>query len=156
MIEVNVSRDGVEDDEPPSCEWLQEVVEQTLGTAKVEDSCEVSILLTEDGKMRELNRQYRGKDKPTDVLSFAFEEDGFVQLPPGMPRILGDVVLSLETIKRQATENSRTFPQETAWALCHGVLHLLGYDHQTDEEEAYMRAAERAVLESLGEEFLVW
>lgn len=156
MIEVSVSRDGVEDDEPPSCEWLQEVVQRTLSTAKIEDSCEVSVLLTEDCKMRELNREYRGKDSPTDVLSFAFEEENLVKLPPGMPRVLGDVVLSLETVKRQAEENSRTFPQETAWALCHGVLHLVGYDHQTDEEEAHMRAAERAVLESLGEEFMIW
>lgn len=156
MIEVNISRDGVEDDEPPSCEWLQEVVQQTLNTAKVKDSCEVSVLLTEDEKMRELNRDYRGIDKPTDVLSFAFEEEGTVQLPPGVPRMLGDVVLSLQTVKRQADENSRTFPQETAWALCHGVLHLVGYDHQTDDEEAHMRAAEQEVLGALGEEFMAW
>lgn len=156
MMEINVSRDGVEDDEPPSWEWLQGVVQQTLKTAKVEDSCEVSVLLTEDRKMRELNREYRGIDKSTDVLSFAFEEDTTVKLPPGVPRMLGDVVLSLETVRRQAVEHSRTFSQEAAWALCHGVLHLLGYDHQTDDEEALMRAKENLVLGTLGEEFFAW
>lgn len=156
MIEVNVSRDGVEDDEPPSCDWLQEIVQRTLSAANIEQSCEVSVLLTEDERMRELNREYRGKDKPTDVLSFAFEEDDTVKLPPGVPRMLGDVVLSLETVKRQAEENSRTYPQETAWALCHGVLHLVGFDHQDDEQEAQMRAMEKHVLETLGSEFMVW
>jgi len=103
-----------------------------------------------------LNRDYRGQEKTTDVLSFAFEEGSTVPLPPGLPRVLGDIVLSLETLQRQAQKNGVTQPRETAWALCHGVLHLLGYDHQTDEEDAAMRAREQQVLNSLGQGALSW
>jgi probable rRNA maturation factor len=155
-IEVNVSREGVEDDEPPSSGWIQRVVEETLRTEDFKHDCEVSVLLTRDHKMRELNRDYRGQDKSTDVLSFAFEEDQTVRLPPGQPRVLGDVVLSLETLERQARKNSVSRPKETAWALCHGVLHLLGYDHQTDEQESQMRDLEGKVLGALETGFFSW
>ena len=106
--------------------------------------------------MRELNRDYRGKDKPTDVLSFAFEEGEALLLPPGAPRMLGDVILSLPTIRRQASTHGQTYARECAWALCHGTLHLLGYDHETDSEEEAMRGVESRVLGGLGEEFLSW
>ena len=156
MIEVNVSREGVEEDEPPSWDWIEKVVRQTLVSAQFEGDCEVSVLLTDDRKMRELNREYRDADKATDVLSFAFEEDKTVRLPPGVPRVLGDVIVSLPTVERQAQEHHGTYPHECAWALCHGTLHLLGYDHQTDEEESTMRALESQILGALGEDFLRW
>ena len=156
MIEVNVSREGVEEDEPPSWDWIEKVVKQTLIAAQFEADCEVSILLTDDRKMRELNRDYRDADKATDVLSFAFEEDKTVRLPPGVPRVLGDVIVSLPTVEKQAQEHQVSYPQECAWALCHGTLHLLGFDHQTDEEESSMRALEADVLSELGEDFLRW
>lgn len=156
MSELSVSRDGVDEGEPPSSPWVESVVNKTLRVAQVEEDCEVSVLLTNDARIRELNRDYRGKDRPTDVLSFAFEEDSTVVTPPGFPRVLGDVIVSLETIRRQAQEHQRTASQECAWALCHGVLHLLGYDHQTDEEEAQMRAREAEVLNGLEGEIHGW
>ena len=156
MTEVSVSRDGVEDDEPPSSDSIQTIVETTLKTARFQGPCEISILLTNDGKIRELNSQYRDIDKATDVLSFAFEEDDSVQLPPDAPRVLGDVVLSLEKIRVQAEEHSKTYPQEFSWALCHGVLHLIGFDHQTDEQESKMRKLETQTLEHLDEGFFDW
>lgn len=156
MIEVNVTREGVEDDEPPSSGWIEKVVLETLRVAEFQDQAEVSVLLTGDDRIRELNSEYRGKDSPTDVLSFAFEEDKSFKLPPGMPRVLGDVVLSLETISRQAEQNRGTVNKETAWALGHGVLHLLGFDHQTDEQESQMRALEDQMLQQFGEEALSW
>jgi probable rRNA maturation factor len=70
--------------------------------------------------------------------------------------MLGDVVLSLTTISRQAVDNRGTVGKEFAWALCHGVLHLLGYDHQTDEEEDLMRGMETRVLAKFDEEFYRW
>lgn len=151
MTEICVSRDGVEEEEPPSTPWVERVIHKTLEVAGCREACEVSVLLTNDLKIHELNRDYRGFDKPTDVLSFALEEDETVALPPGFPRMLGDVVVSLETVARQAGEHERPVSQECAWALCHGVLHLLGYDHQTDEQESVMRGKEREVLEGLGE-----
>ena len=156
MMEVNVSHEGVDDDEPPSCEWIEKVVRSTLASASFDSPCEVSVLLTDDQRMRELNRDYRGKDSPTDVLSFALEEGEALVLPPGAPRMLGDVILSLPTIRRQASTHGRTYARECAWALCHGTLHLLGYDHETDSEEEAMRAVESRVLGGLGEEFLSW
>ena len=73
-----------------------------------------------------------------------------------MPRMLGDVVLSLETIARQAADNRGTVTKETAWALGHGVLHLLGFDHQTDAQEQEMRSLENTILQSLGAEASAW
>ncbi|MFA5507982.1 MAG: rRNA maturation RNase YbeY [Vulcanimicrobiota bacterium] len=156
MMDISVAHEGVDEDEPPSCDWIERVVRCTLHSASVETPCEVSVLLTDDRKMQELNRDYRGQDRSTDVLSFAFEEGEALVVPPGTPRVLGDVILSLPTIRRQASDHGQTFARECAWALCHGTLHLLGYDHQTDGEEEAMRGVENEVLRALGEEFLRW
>lgn len=156
MTEVSVCRDGVDDGEPPSSEWIEQIVCKTLEVGGCRGACEVSVLVTNDSKIHELNRQYRGIDKPTDVLSFALEEEQSVALPPGFPRMLGDVVISMDTVGRQAANHHGTLPKECAWVICHGVLHLLGFDHQTDEQEKEMRAHERRVLEQLGEDSLSW
>ena len=75
MIDIIISREGVEDDEPPSSGWIEKVVLETLRAARFEDNAEVSVLLTGDERIHQLNQDYRGKDKPTDVLSFAFEDE---------------------------------------------------------------------------------
>mgnify|MGYP003622272643 CR=1 FL=1 len=111
MTEICVSRDGVEEEEPPSTPWVERVIHRTLEVAGCREACEVSVLLTNDLKIHELNRDYRGFDKPTDVLSFALEEGESVVLPPGFPRMLGDIVVSLETVARQAGEHDRPVPQ---------------------------------------------
>lgn len=147
MIEVSVARDGLDDGEPPSSSWVEDIVKGTLELVGIVENCEVSVLLTNDEKIQELNRDYRQKDSATDVLSFAFEEGEALSLPPGAPRVLGDVVCSMETIERQATAHQKTVPQECAWALCHGVLHLCGYDHETDEQEREMRDLEVRALD---------
>jgi probable rRNA maturation factor len=149
-VSVDVARDGVDEGEPPSTGWVEAVVCTTLRVAGFEEAGEVSVLLTNDPKIQELNRDYRGLDKPTDVLSFAFEEETDMVMPPGFPRMLGDVIVSLDTIRRQAEQNQKTVAAECAWAISHGVLHLLGYDHRTDEEEQVMRACDGEVLRSLG------
>ena len=156
MIDVSVARDGIDDGEPPPAVWVETIVQRTLKTIEIRENCEVSILLTGDEKIQELNREYRQKNEPTDVLSFAFEEGEAVSLPPEAPRVLGDVICSLETIERQAQAHDKTVPQELAWALIHGVLHLCGYDHRTDTEEQEMRAVEGRVLKSLDGELDTW
>jgi probable rRNA maturation factor len=108
----------------------------------------MSLTLTGDQRIQELNAHYRDQDRPTDVLSFAFEE-GFTA-PPGMPRQLGDVIVSLETTYRQAEDHGSTPLAELAWVICHGTLHLLGYDHQDDEQRQRMRACEQNALEQVG------
>ncbi|MGE5580620.1 MAG: rRNA maturation RNase YbeY [Bacillota bacterium] len=103
-------------------------------------SAEVSVLFTNDEFIAELNQQYRGVEGPTDVLSFALnegEEEDLVQVP-GIPEMLGDVIVSLETAARQAEANGKALEDEIALLLVHGALHLLGYDHDTPEKEAVM------------------
>ncbi|MDP6981039.1 MAG: rRNA maturation RNase YbeY [Myxococcota bacterium] len=107
-----------------------------LGHAK----SELSIGLVDDAGIRELNRDHRGRDRATDVLSFSLVE-GDHALFRG--NLLGDVVISLDTAKRQARERHRSLDQEAARLLIHGVLHLIGHDHEDDEGHRRMRAEER-------------
>jgi probable rRNA maturation factor len=114
---------------------------------------EVGVLLADDATVRRLNADHRGKDRPTDVLSFpTFEyvlEDAPGNLPPG-PVPLGDVVLALETVRADAAAEDKPFPDHVSHLLVHGCLHLLGYDHETTEDAARMEGLERAILEQLG------
>ena len=106
----------------------------------------------DDKKIQELNRDYRGIDRPTDVLSFplreAVEDEG--------PKVsvdewlLGDIVVSMETALRQAEEYGHSLERELGFLIVHGCLHLLGYDHQREEERQVMREKEEAILTSLG------
>ena len=107
--------------------------------AQIEGS-EVSCTLVSDGAIRELNRDYRGKDKPTDVLSFAQNEGEFAELNP---ELLGDVIISVEYAERQ--REGRTLLDEVTHLLIHGVLHLLGHDHEEDDEAEVMEAEERRI-----------
>ncbi|MCS6777094.1 MAG: rRNA maturation RNase YbeY [Chloroherpetonaceae bacterium] len=110
---------------------------------------EVSILLTDDARIRELNCTYRGYDSPTDVLSFAQNApEGDMVLPalPGHPELLGDVVISVETAARQAERHGVTLEQELALLAVHGILHLLGYEDETEAGARQMRAREQEIL----------
>ena len=97
---------------------------------------ELSILLCGDREIHALNRDYRGKDKPTDVLAFAMREG---EDAGRAGDLLGDVVISLETAKRQAEQHEHPIKTEVFTLLAHGLLHLLGWDHQTDREDRRMR-----------------
>lgn len=108
---------------------------------------ELSVLLTDDTLIHQLNRDYRGKDRPTDVLSFSQREGEDMPSPVD---VLGDVVISVETAGRQAAERGRTLDDEVRLLLVHGILHLLGYDHEEDEAEAEeMERETRALLDLL-------
>ena len=104
---------------------------------------ELSVALVDDEAIRELNRVYRSKDKPTDVLAFPMTDhaaDAGASDPSGL---LGDVILSIDTARRQAQAQKRPLLDELTMLLAHGLLHLLGYDHQTDKEEREMTARTR-------------
>ncbi len=117
-----------------------------LATEDVASGTELSVLLTDDAAIRELNRAYRNTDAPTDVLSFAqMEGDAFVA-PDGIGQHLGDVIISVETAQRQALEYGVTLQDEAGHLLVHGVLHLLGYDHEEAGDAAVMRTHEDAIL----------
>jgi probable rRNA maturation factor len=117
------------------------------GIERVErvERVELSIALVSDAVIRELNRDYRRKDKPTDVLAFPMNDPpaGGGPLTAPVSGLLGDVILSVETARRQAEANSRPLLAELTMLLAHGLLHLLGYDHQTDAEEREMTALTR-------------
>jgi probable rRNA maturation factor len=107
---------------------------------------ELSILLTGDGPVRELNRQYLGIDAPTDVLSFSQREGDAFAIPDGETPHLGDIIISVDTATQQANDAGIPLQDELAHLLVHGVLHLVGYDHASPDEEAEMRRHEDAIL----------
>lgn len=112
----------------------------------------VSLTLTDDAGIRDLNREYRGVDAATDVLSFPQHDDpAAAQLPAaGLPLLLGDVVVSIPRVEAQAREYGHTRERELGFLLVHGYLHLLGYDHETPQEASAMEARQEAVLRALG------
>lgn len=107
---------------------------------------EVSLVLSDDGHVQELNRDWRGKDKPTNVLSFPAEGDFPM---PGAPRLLGDIILAQETVAREALEQGKRFDHHLSHLVIHGLLHLLGYDHIEEDEAQEMEALEIKLLASM-------
>lgn len=128
----------------------QDALARMLEAAGVPERAEISVTFVDDAAIHDLNREHRGVDRPTDVLSFPqFEPDE--ELPPEpLPYPLGDIVVSLDTARRQADEYGHGFDRELAFLLAHGLLHLLGHDHMTPDEEAEMRARQRALLSAVG------
>ena len=138
---------------------LRRLAVRVLRAEGVTPPAEVGLVVTDDETLRDLNRRYRGLDEPTDVLSFGHEPldglraepfDGlrtepFVTPPDGVRR-LGEVILSYPTAERQAEEAGRSVQEETAHLVVHGLLHLLGYDHDDPEDERRMRAREEELL----------
>jgi probable rRNA maturation factor len=115
--------------------------------ASIDAGAEVSLLLGDDTRSAALNGRYRGRDGPTNVLSFA--TDGAIAAP-GAPRLLGDVMLAYETVAREAAAGAPTLADHTAHLVVHGVLHLVGFDHGDPREAARMEGLERRVLAGLG------
>ncbi|WP_425086494.1 rRNA maturation RNase YbeY [Zavarzinia compransoris] len=112
---------------------------------------EIDLCLSSDEAVQQLNRDWRGKDKPTNVLSFPGLEGGIAaSLPAEAPRPLGDIVLALETCQREAVEQDKSLAHHVQHLVVHGVLHLLGYDHESDAEAKAMEALEVSVLAGLG------
>jgi probable rRNA maturation factor len=138
MADVSVvAREGWE-------EWVAEV-EQAASfwlSCLDEAGSELSILLTGDDEIHQLNQIYRQRDRPTDVLSFS-QREGEV---PGPEDVLGDVVISIETAERQATERGQSLRAEVLELLAHGLLHLLGFDHELSDAEHERHLGKQAEL----------
>ena len=132
---------------------LRQVAQFLLTTLHCEARCEVSIALVDDSAIHLLNRQYRGIDRPTDVLSFALQDAE--RLSPSVaetaeqPLVLGDVIISTDTAQRQADERGHSLEKEVRILLIHGLLHLFGYDHDNDDEAEEMEALERQLLNDI-------
>ncbi len=114
-------------------------------------SSEAAVVLTDNAEVQILNRDYRNEDRATNVLSFlAFDEDDIARLPADAPLILGDVVIALETATAEARAEAKTAEDHLSHLVVHGMLHLLGHDHKTDDEATIMERLEVDVLGQLG------
>ncbi len=125
----------------------------------LDDMTEVDITIVDDEEIHTLNREYRNVDRPTDVLSFALdegEEDEPELIDGPEEHLLGDIIISAETAQRQGEEFGHGLEREIVYLAVHGLLHLLGYDHMTDEDKKVMRAKEEEALREirLSEEYL--
>ncbi len=133
---------------------VREAIEATLDYEQYGNPCEVSVSFVDNTEIRDLNKKFRGIDKATDVLSFPlFDYDGESEEPPvdEMLGMLGDIVLSLEQAAIQAEEYGHSFEREVAFLTVHSMLHLLGYDHETGEEdEADMRRRQSEIMDLMG------
>jgi probable rRNA maturation factor len=156
-MEINVLiEEGVEVDLDSG--WLQLVIEKTLVAENVPATVEISLLITGQERIHELNRDYRGKDKPTDVLSFSMSEQipeeeptAFVGPPDGLVH-LGEVIISYPQAVLQAQEHGHSVKREMAILIVHGVLHILGYDHEKPKMKPAMVAKEKEILTALEKE----
>ena len=133
-------------------EILQQAVLATLAHQRVEGPIELGVVVSDDKALHELNRRYRGVDAPTDVLAFPDETRGPFVGAPGLPRYLGDIVISCERAQAQAAEAGHALQAELLLLVVHGVLHLLGYDDVTEEQRAQMWAVQAGILQALGVE----
>ncbi|KGA24724.1 rRNA maturation RNase YbeY [Pectobacterium brasiliense] len=119
--------------------WLEGVLPQ------FQEISEVTIRIVDEAESRDLNNTYRGKDKPTNVLSFPFEAPPEVELP-----LLGDLIICRQVVERESAEQEKTVEEHWAHMVVHGSLHLLGYDHIEDSEAEEMEALETEIMQSMG------
>jgi len=133
-----------------AADWLTGVARITLEMERA-PSCQLSVVVTGDEEIRELNREFAGEDHATDVLSFSLREGETFVAPDETDR-LGEVIVSFETAERQAGEVGHHVEDDVAHLLVHGILHLLRYDHVEAPDETKMRARERSILSELGYE----
>ncbi|CAM2142044.1 rRNA maturation RNase YbeY [Bacillus halotolerans] len=119
----------------------------------VQDQAEVSVTIVTNEDIQQINKEYRGKDTPTDVISFALEEEGENEVEivgAEMPPVLGDIIISADRTREQAEEYNHSFKRELGFLAVHGFLHLLGYDHMTKEEEEEMFTKQKDLLDAYG------
>ena len=145
-MEINVIIDG-DFAECPEESWLRSVAEQVLLAQSVSSDVELGLVIANQERVQELNRSYRGDDRPTDVLAFYMKsvEEAFVAPPDGVLH-LGEVIISYPQAVIQAREHQHSLKKEIAILIIHGVLHLLGYDHAKPKPERQMRAREAEIL----------
>jgi probable rRNA maturation factor len=132
---------------------IERLINFTAKKENIEEQTEVSVTFVSNERIHEINLEYREKDSPTDVISFAMEElgEGEVELIGGeMPRVLGDIIISVPKAREQAEEYGHSFTRELGFLAIHGFLHLLGYDHMTKEDEKKMFTRQKEILNEYG------
>ena len=150
MSNIDITYDISDVQEFMDDEQINEFVDMILEHEKLEntENTYVSFLITTNDVIQNINSEYRGKDTPTDVISFAYNETENI----GPFDILGDIIISAEKVTEQAKEYGHSTEREFYYVLCHGMLHLLGYDHIDDEDKKVMREKEEELLKEIGYE----
>lgn len=156
MLSVEILHEEIE----PISEHLQQLLIRCIqeAAAREEVDGEVVVTLVNNERIHQLNRDYRGVDRPTDVLSFAMNEAGEDEMDiyidesefDDYPNMLGDIIISLPKAQEQAEEYGHSLERELGFLAVHGFLHLLGYDHGTEEEEKEMFSRQEEVLAKIG------
>ena len=161
-MEVNAVDIAIYDETDRTNQKHMDLIEQVIISAakelKLEDNFEVSITIVDNNHIHEINKEYRSIDRPTDVISFAIEDNDdefeifFAELDDdiALPRLLGDIFISMDKAEEQAEEFDHSIEREIGFLTVHGFLHLNGYDHQTEEEEKEMFALQDIILEENG------
>ena len=125
---------------------IEGIIKKVLQYLKVDEKTEISVLFTDDEFIRSLNNKYRGIDKPTDVLSFNLQEGAIKSPEVESDKLLGDIIISVETAQRQANNLNHSIEKELTILLIHGLLHLTGYDHDKGKDYKIMRGKESEML----------
>jgi probable rRNA maturation factor len=150
MTEILVVADGWRN-EPDADAVIQRAIAAAAGwvDADVGDA-ELAVMLTDDQGIRTLNSNWRGIDKPTNVLSFPALQPEGARKPGDAPRMLGDIAIAYETLRREADEEGKPFDHHLSHLAVHGFLHLVGYDHENDADAEEMESLETEILAQLG------
>lgn len=148
-IDVNIEAGKWAKHLPDAAALVERAIWATCAALDGVPSCaEVSVLLTDDAHQRILNRDWRGQDKPTNVLSFP--GDDFDDVPDGAPTLLGDISVALETTSAEARDQQKSLADHFCHLVVHGMLHLLGFDHETKTQADEMEPLEIEILAGLG------
>ncbi|MBF0813999.1 rRNA maturation RNase YbeY [Staphylococcus xylosus] len=134
-------------------EWLTQIDELLTFAKKqenIEEEAELSVTFVDKEEIQEINKMYRDKDKVTDVISFALEEDEPEITGLDMPRVLGDIIICTDVAKEQADNYGHSFERELGFLALHGFLHLLGYDHMNEQDEKEMFGRQEKILNAYG------
>jgi probable rRNA maturation factor len=145
--------DETEQVTPQQQELVTKLLEFAAIQEKVTEGSEVSVTFVNNERIHEINKEYRQKDAPTDVISFAMEEMGEGEIEiigEDVPAVLGDIIISIDRTKEQAEEYGHSYERELGFLAIHGFLHLLGYDHMNEEDEKVMFSRQKELLEQYG------
>ncbi|WP_122645264.1 rRNA maturation RNase YbeY [Enterococcus mediterraneensis] len=136
---------------------IDDLLQFAANYLELPEDTEMSVTFMDNAAIQVINRDYRGKDAPTDVISFALEEEGEDEIPvifdeedAPLPRVLGDIMISTERAKEQAAEYGHSYDREIGFLALHGFLHINGYDHMTPEDEKVMFGLQKEILDAYG------
>ncbi|WP_099221190.1 rRNA maturation RNase YbeY [Listeria costaricensis] len=155
LLEIDLI-DETEELATEKIQLVEDILQFAADYLKLPPDTELSVTFTDNENIRVINRDYRDKDQATDVISFALEEIGegeteiHYETEDGVPRILGDIIISTERAAEQAADYGHSLDRELGFLAVHGLLHLLGYDHMQPEEEKVMFGLQKEVLDAYG------